>query len=59
MPPPVGRAEPRSPFDERERIVLSLIHEGLGISEIAELLGVSEETVGEIIQAVIEKLKDV
>jgi ATP-dependent Clp protease ATP-binding subunit ClpC len=48
-----------SPFDEREKIVLSLlIHEGLTTSEIAKLLGVSEEKVGEIVQAVIEKLKD-
>jgi ATP-dependent Clp protease ATP-binding subunit ClpC len=49
-----------SPFDEREKIVLSLlIQEGLTASEIAEVLGVSAETVGEIIQAVIEKLKEV
>jgi ATP-dependent Clp protease ATP-binding subunit ClpC len=48
-----------SPFDEREKILLSLLmHEGLTTSEIAKLLGVSEEKVGEIVQAVIEKLKD-
>jgi ATP-dependent Clp protease ATP-binding subunit ClpC len=49
-----------SPFEEREKIVLSLlIHEGMATSEIAEVLGVSEEKVGEIVQAVIEKLKDI
>jgi ATP-dependent Clp protease ATP-binding subunit ClpC len=48
-----------SPFEERERVVLSfLINEGLSTGELANLLGVSEEKVGEIIQAVIEKLKD-
>jgi ATP-dependent Clp protease ATP-binding subunit ClpC len=49
-----------SPFEEREKIVLSLlIHEGMATSGIAEVLGVSEEKVGEIVQAVIEKLKDI
>jgi ATP-dependent Clp protease ATP-binding subunit ClpC len=48
-----------SPFEEREKVVLSfLINEGLSTSELANLLGVSEEKVGEIVQAVIEKLKN-
>jgi ATP-dependent Clp protease ATP-binding subunit ClpC len=55
-----GEMPSPSPFDEREKIVLSLlIHEGLTTSEIAKLLGVSKEKVGEIVQAVIEKLKDI
>jgi ATP-dependent Clp protease ATP-binding subunit ClpC len=54
-----GEMPSPSPFDEREKIVLSLlIHEGLTTSEIAKLLGVSDEKVGEIVQTVIEKLKD-
>jgi ATP-dependent Clp protease ATP-binding subunit ClpC len=49
-----------SPFEEREKVVLSfLINEGLSRSELATLLGVSEEKVGEIVRAVIEKLKDI
>jgi ATP-dependent Clp protease ATP-binding subunit ClpA len=49
-----------SPFDEREKIVLSLlIQEGLTASAIADVLGVSEEKVGEIVQALIEKLKEI
>jgi ATP-dependent Clp protease ATP-binding subunit ClpC len=56
MPPKVLRSP--SPFEEREKVVLSfLINEGLSTSELANLLGVSEEKVGEIIQALIEKLK--
>jgi ATP-dependent Clp protease ATP-binding subunit ClpC len=55
-----GEMPSPSPFDEREKIVLSLlIHEGLTASEIAKLLGVSKEKVGEIVQAVMEKLKDI
>jgi ATP-dependent Clp protease ATP-binding subunit ClpC len=55
-----GEMPSPSPFDEREKIVLSfLIHEGLTTSEIAKLLGVSKEKVGEIVQAVMEKLKDI
>jgi ATP-dependent Clp protease ATP-binding subunit ClpC len=58
MPPNLLRSP--SPFEEREKVVLSfLINEGLSTSELANLLGVSEEKVGEIIQAVIEKLKHV
>jgi DNA-binding NarL/FixJ family response regulator len=52
-----GESPSPSPFAEREKIVLSLVQEGLTASEIAEVLGVSTEKVGEIIQAVIEKLK--
>jgi DNA-binding CsgD family transcriptional regulator len=49
-----------SPFEEREKVVLSfLINEGLSTSELANLLGVSEERVGAIVRAVIEKLKHV
>ena len=49
-----------SPFEKREKIVLSfLVHEGLTASEIAESLGVSTEKVRQVIQAVIEKLKNV
>jgi ATP-dependent Clp protease ATP-binding subunit ClpC len=58
MPPKVLRSP--SPFEDREKVVLSfLINEGLSTSELANLLGVSEEKVGEILQAVIEKLKHV
>jgi ATP-dependent Clp protease ATP-binding subunit ClpC len=46
-----------SPFKLQERILLMLlINEGLTTSEIAEFLSESEERVGEIVQAVIEKL---
>jgi ATP-dependent Clp protease ATP-binding subunit ClpC len=55
-----GEMPSPSPFEEREKIVLSLlIHEGLTTSKIAEVLGVSEEKVGEIVEAIIEKLKEV
>ena len=55
-----GEMPSPSPFDEREKILLSLlIHEGLTTSEIAKLLGVSEEKVGEIVQALIAKLRDI
>ena len=60
LPPEFYRGKPKSPFREREWIVLSLLIEGgMTTGEIAELLGISEEEVGEIIRAVIEKLKDV
>jgi DNA-binding NarL/FixJ family response regulator len=60
LPPEFRRHKPKSPFTEREWIVLSLlIEEGMTTREIAELLSVSEEKVGEIVQAVIKKLKDV
>jgi ATP-dependent Clp protease ATP-binding subunit ClpC len=55
-----GEMPSPSPFEEREKIVLSLlIHEGLTTSKIAKVLDVSEEKVGEIVQAIIEKLKEV
>jgi ATP-dependent Clp protease ATP-binding subunit ClpC len=55
-----GEMPSPSPFDEREKILLSLlIHEGRTTSEIAKLLGVSEEKVGEIVQALIAKLRDI
>jgi len=60
---PTGRyGDPLSPslFEEREKVVLSfLINEGLSRSELANLLGVSERRVEEIVRAVIEKLKEV
>jgi ATP-dependent Clp protease ATP-binding subunit ClpC len=62
-PAPAGRyGDPLSPspFEEREKVVLSfLINEGLSISELANLLGVSEERVSEIVNAVIEKLRKI
>jgi ATP-dependent Clp protease ATP-binding subunit ClpC len=55
-----GEMPSPSPFDEREKILLSLlIQEGRTTSDIAKLLGVSEEKVGEIIQALIAKLRDI
>jgi ATP-dependent Clp protease ATP-binding subunit ClpC len=55
-----GEMSSLSPFEEREKIVVSLlIHEGMTTSQIAKVLGVSKEKVGEIVKAVIEKLKDV
>jgi ATP-dependent Clp protease ATP-binding subunit ClpC len=61
-PPDVRSGEMSSPFgffDEREKIVLSLlIQKGFTASGIAEVLGVSEEEVGDIVEAVIEKLKE-
>jgi ATP-dependent Clp protease ATP-binding subunit ClpA len=60
LPREFHRGKPKSPFTKREWIVLSLLIEGgLTTSEIAELLGVPEEAVGEIVKAVIEKLKHV
>ena len=60
LPPEFRRHKPKSPFTEREWIVLSLlIEEGMTTREIGELLDVSEEKVGEIIQAVAEKLKGI
>jgi DNA-binding NarL/FixJ family response regulator len=51
---------PAGKFTEREKIVLALlVQEGMPTGEIAEMLGVSEKEVGEIVRAVIEKLKDV
>jgi ATP-dependent Clp protease ATP-binding subunit ClpC len=51
---------PPGKFTEREKIVLALlVQQGMPIGEIATLLDVSEKKVGEIVKAVIEKLKDV
>ena len=44
-------------FQEREKIVLSLMLEGLNNRQIAETLGVSTTTVTEIIRRIIEKLE--
>jgi ATP-dependent Clp protease ATP-binding subunit ClpC len=51
--------DPPSPFDEREKIVLSLLLQGTTTSGIANLLGVSKEKVDEIIQAVIDRLRGI
>jgi ATP-dependent Clp protease ATP-binding subunit ClpA len=60
---PAGKyGDPLSPsrFEEREKVLLSfLINEGLSASELAVSLGISEEKVGEIVRAVIEKLKNI
>jgi ATP-dependent Clp protease ATP-binding subunit ClpC len=51
---------PPGKFTEREKIVLALlVQQGMPIGEIATLLDVSEKKVGDIVKAVIEKLKDV
>jgi ATP-dependent Clp protease ATP-binding subunit ClpA len=55
-----GELPSPSPFEEREKIVLSLlIHQGMTPSKIADVLGVSKGRVGEILEGVIEKLKNV
>jgi ATP-dependent Clp protease ATP-binding subunit ClpC len=60
LPPEFHRGKPKSPYTRREWFVLSLLIEGgMTTGEIAELLGDSEEKVREVIQTVIEKLKDV
>ncbi len=46
-------------FDERQKVVLSLLLEGETTSGIADVLGVSKERVGEIVRSIIETLKDV
>jgi DNA-binding NarL/FixJ family response regulator len=51
--------EPPSLFDEREKIVLSLLLQGETRNGVAETLGLSGEKVGEIIEALIEKLKQI
>jgi ATP-dependent Clp protease ATP-binding subunit ClpC len=48
---------PPSPFNEREKIVLSLLLQGTTTSGIANVLGVSEDTVGEIIRAIVARLE--
>jgi ATP-dependent Clp protease ATP-binding subunit ClpA len=48
--------EPLSPFEEAEKIVLTLLLQGDTTSGIAEILGVSKERVGEIIQGIVAKL---
>jgi ATP-dependent Clp protease ATP-binding subunit ClpC len=50
-------ADPAMRFQEREKIVLSLMLEGLNNRQIAETLGVSTTTVTEIIRRIIEKLE--
>jgi ATP-dependent Clp protease ATP-binding subunit ClpC len=58
MPMEARRDQPPSPFEEREKFILMLLlHEGLRTNGIADVLGVSEEKVGEILQAIIEKPK--
>jgi ATP-dependent Clp protease ATP-binding subunit ClpA len=48
--------EPPYPFDEPEKIVLSLLLQGETSSGIAEILGTSKARVGEIIQAIVVRL---
>jgi ATP-dependent Clp protease ATP-binding subunit ClpC len=55
-----GEMSSPSRFEEREKIVLSLlIQEGLIASRIADVLGVSEEEVGEIVHSIREKLREI
>jgi DNA-binding NarL/FixJ family response regulator len=51
-------SEEPSTFEEREKIVLSLMMEGMSGGQIAETLGVSSATVGVIIRAIIRKLRE-
>ena len=47
-------------FEEREKAVLTLLtHEGLTTNAIAERLGVSKDTVGEIIRTIVDKLGEI
>jgi ATP-dependent Clp protease ATP-binding subunit ClpC len=50
---------PPSPFDEREKVVLSLLLQGTTISGIATVLGVSKEKVDEIIRAIVARLGEI
>jgi DNA-binding NarL/FixJ family response regulator len=50
---------PPSPFDEREKVVLSLLLQGTTIRGIANVLGVSKEKVDEIIRAVVARLGEI
>ena len=64
---PAGKGEqvagpqdlPPSHFDEREKIVLSLLLQGEMRSGIAEILGVSKEKIDEIIRAIVARLGEV
>jgi ATP-dependent Clp protease ATP-binding subunit ClpA len=49
--------EPESPFDVAERIVLGLIDSGVTPIEMTEVLGVSQERVGHILEAIVAKLR--
>ena len=64
---PAGKGEqvagpqdlPPSHFDEREKIVLSLLLQGEMRSGIAEILGVSKEKIDEIIRAIVARLGEI
>jgi ATP-dependent Clp protease ATP-binding subunit ClpA len=51
--------EPQYPFDEPEKIVLSLLLQGETTKGIAELLGASEARVSEIIRAIVVSLRKI
>ena len=51
--------DPLSPFEEAEKIVLTLLLQGETTDAIAEILGVSKERVGEIIQAIVARLRKI
>jgi DNA-binding NarL/FixJ family response regulator len=47
-------------LEEREKIVITLlVHEGMTASEIAQVLGIPREIVGEILRGIVQKLKHV
>jgi ATP-dependent Clp protease ATP-binding subunit ClpC len=50
--------EPLSAFEERERIVLGLLSDGLTSREIADALGVSTTAVGVMVKAIVAKLEE-
>jgi ATP-dependent Clp protease ATP-binding subunit ClpC len=50
---------PPSPFNEREKIVLSLLLQGETASGIAEVMGASTEKVREIIRAIVARLEEI
>jgi ATP-dependent Clp protease ATP-binding subunit ClpA len=51
--------EPAITFGEREKIVLSLLLEGLSTRQIAETLGASTTKVEEIVRSIIEDLRQI
>jgi ATP-dependent Clp protease ATP-binding subunit ClpC len=50
---------PPSPFDEREKVVLTLLLQGETRSGIADILGTSKETVDAIIRAIVARLGEI
>jgi DNA-binding NarL/FixJ family response regulator len=53
----LARGEPVVTFEERERIVISFLVDGLGSRKIAAALGVPTATVPAIVRSIIEKLQ--